>query len=159
MRALLAALFVLSLFVVPTQTSAQEREDREPGGALSMQNYLALSNDQEAQLSFGGFRSYLERVQHEEPELYSLLDERLDVLEDRETTADYVFGFGAVISTLSLIAAIPTHEVVGLDPALGFVVGGSAGLLITLIVQAILRPGHSDLMALIDAHDRSLGRR
>ena len=47
----------------------------------------------------------------------------------------------------------------GLDPALGMIIGGASTFLLGVIIQAIIRPSHDDLVALIDLHDQRLGRR
>ncbi len=156
MRVFVAVTLGLSMIVGPALASAQ---DIAPGGALDPESYVALSADQRAQMSLGGFRGYLERVRQDDENLYSLLDTRLDELEERETIADVVFWTGATLSVGALVAAIPINDEFGLDASLGFIVGGAGAFLLTLIIQAILRPGHDDLMALIDLHDRQLGRR
>jgi hypothetical protein len=164
----------LALWALPAAASAQEAElpdvgppepeafgpaDAPEGGALEAEGYVALSADPRAQASLGGFRAYLERTRELDEALYAALDPRLAELERRETAADWVFGVATGLSVGALVAAIPVHETLGLDPAIGFLVGGGATFVLGLIVQAVLRPGHADLMRLIDLHDERLGRR
>ena len=73
--------------------------------------------------------------------------------------ADVVFWTGTVLSVGALVSAIPVHEEVGLDPALGLIIGGASTFLLAVIIQAFIRPNHDDLMRLIDLHDQHLGRR
>lgn len=157
-----AAITVLLLSLAPLSAAAQD-DDRvvspDDADALEAEGYVALSADQRAQLSFDGFRAYLERVQDEDDGLYRLLDPRLDALEERNTIADVIFWTGTVLAVGALVSAIPVHEELGLDPSLAFIFAGIGTFAVAVIVQAIVRPGHSDLMRLIDLHDERLGRR
>lgn len=157
-----AAITVLLLSLAPLSAAAQD-DDRvvspDDADALEAEGYVALSADQRAQLSFDGFRAYLERVQGEDDGLYRLLDPRLDALEERNTIADVIFWTGTVLAVGALVSAIPVHEELGLDPSLAFIFAGIGTFAVAVIVQAIVRPGHSDLMRLIDLHDERLGRR
>ncbi len=157
-----AAITVLLLSLAPLSAVAQD-DDRvvspDDAEALEAEGYVALSADQRAQLSFDGFRAYLERVQDEDDGLYRLLDPRLDALEERNTIADVIFWTGTVLAVGALVSAIPVHEELGLDPSLAFIFAGIGTFAVAVIVQAIVRPGHSDLMRLIDLHDERLGRR
>ena len=156
MRSFLPTTLVLLALLAPGQVAAQEGA---VSGALDPESYVALSADQQAQMTLGGFRGYLERVREDDAELYSLLDRRLDSLEERSTIADVVFWTGTALGAGALVSAIPVHEELGLDPAIGFIIGGVSTFVLGIIIQAILRPGHGDLMALIDLHDQRLGRR
>ncbi len=132
------------------------------GGALDPESYVALSADDQAQLTLGGFRRYLERIHATDAALYAELDPRLDELEGRETAADVIFWTGTGLGVAALIAAIPVYtELPDLDPGvtIGLVVGGLATFLLGVVIQAIVRPGHDDLVRLIDAHDAFVGRR
>ena len=144
------------LLALPLDCVAQ---DLPAGGPLDPESYAALSAYQLAQLNLDGFRGYLEHVRDDDEVLYGVLDRRLDGLEERVTIADVVFGVSLGLGAAALITAIPVHEEVGIDPALGLVVAGASTVLLGIIVQAIVRPGHGDLMALIDLHDHQLGRR
>lgn len=144
--------------------AAQDDLPALPSGALDPESYVALSADQRAQMSLGGFRGYLERVREDDVQLYGILDVRLVVLEERETIADIIFWTATGLAAVSLITAIPVHEVLRdgpslADEALAFIIGGASAFLLGVIIQAIIRPGHDDLMALIDLHDHQLGRR
>lgn len=153
MRSVQAALLWV-LILAPGVAAAQEEDD-----TLDPVSEMALSADQRAQLSLEGFRVYLERVREEDDALYQLLDPRLDALEERNTIADVIFWTGTGLAVASLGAAIPVHEELGLDAALGFIIGGVSTFLLGIVIQAVVRPGHSDLMALIDLNDQRLGRR
>lgn len=142
------------LLVAPALASAQAE-----GGALDPHSYVSLSADQDAQLSLGGFRAYLERIQEGDEALYRALDPRLRGLEELDSTANIIFGVSAGLSLGALIAAIPVHEKVDQDIAYGLIIGGVSAFILGVIIQAIVRPGHGDLMALIDLHDREAGRR
>ncbi|MCA9609397.1 MAG: hypothetical protein KC619_27540 [Myxococcales bacterium] len=160
MRTLLT---VLCLSVIPLGAAAQDLPDDpvapDDDEALEADGYVALSADQRAQMSFDGFRSYLERIHDEDDGLYQLLDPRLDALEERNTIADVVFWTGTALAVGALVSAIPVHEELGLDPSLAFIFAGVGTFALAVIIQAIVRPGHSDLMQLIDLHDQRLGRR
>lgn len=160
-------LLVVALLAGPVSALAQDLPDTGPppqpealpGGALEADGYVALSADQRAQMSLGGFRSYLERTRASDPSLYDLIAPPLRGLEERETAADVIFWVATGLSVGALIAAIPVYEELGLDPAIGFLVGGASTFVLGLIVQAVVRPGHRDLMRLIDLYDERLGRR
>ena len=145
------------------QLDIERPEDREAD------QYAALSADQRAQLSLGAFRAYLERTREvDDGRLYRALDPRLDDLEERTLAADAVFWTGAGLSVAAVAAGIPLYAVFD-DPAsgdptlqdlgLGLMIGGAATFLVAVIIQAVLRPGQDDLVALIDLHDEQLGRR
>lgn len=153
MRLVHTVLAAATALALASPAAAQEDEALEPDG------YVVLSADQRAQLSLGGFRDYLERVRDEDDSLYQLLDPRLDALEERDVIADVIFWTGTALSVGALVSAIPVHEELGLDPALGFIIGGASTFLLAVIVQAVIRPGQSDLFALMDLHDERLGRR
>ena len=140
--------------MAPTPASAQAE-----GGALDPHSYVSLSADQDAQLSLGGFRAYLERIREGDQDLYDALDPRLRGLEELDSTADIIFGAAVGLSLGALIAAIPVHEEVSQDIAYGLIIGGVSAFVLGVIIQAIVRPGHADLMGLIDLHDREAGRR
>jgi hypothetical protein len=152
MRALLA--FLLSFLPLTAQAQA-------PGGALDPESYVALSADDEAQLSLGGFRTYLERIRPTDPALYADLDLRLDALQERDVIADVIFGVGTGLGLAAAVAAIPVYTELegGTDLAIGLVIAGVSTFVLGLVIQAIVRPGHGDLLALIDYHDELVGRR
>jgi hypothetical protein len=131
------------------------------GGALDPESYAALSADDEAQLSLGGFRTYLDRIRTTDPALYADLDLRLDALQERDVIGDVIFGVGTGLGVAAAIAAIPVYTELedGTDLAIGLVIGGVSTFLLALIIQAIVRPSHGDLVALIDYHDELVGRR
>ena len=151
------AIVLVACLAFAAPAAAQDSDP--PAGALDPEGYVALSADQRAQLSLGGFRDFLERVREDDTDLYGLLDARLDGLEERDTIADVVFWIGTGLAVGALVAAIPVHEELGLDPAVGFIIGGVSTFVLAVIIQAIIRPGHDDLTALIDLHDQLLGRR
>ncbi len=163
------AVAFLSLLVASSASAqasnVQARVPQAPAaedGALDPDSYVALSADQQAQLTLGGFRGYLERIRPTDGALYAALDPQLDELESRETVADIIFWTGTGLGVAALLAAIPVYTLMpDLDPGvtIGLVVGGLTTFLVGVIVQAIVRPGHGDLMRLIDAHDRFLGHR
>ena len=151
---------LVALLSIPSSAFAQldDSESREA------EQYLALSADQRAQLSLGGFRAYLERTRDDDQEgLYQLLDPRLDDLESRETVADVVFWTATGLGVAAVAAGIPVfaeYEGQGLaDLGVGLIVGGASTFLLGLIIQAFVRPSHDDLVTLIDLHDEHLGRR
>lgn len=163
-------LLTAALLAAPAGAHAQdapgvmEEGGAEPaGGALSAEGYVALSADQRAQISLDGLRAYLERTRASDEALYDALDPPLAELESRETTADVIFWTATGLSLAALIGAIPAYELAGedlrTDLAVGLLVGGVSTFVLGLIVQAILRPGHGDLVRLIDRHDELLGRR
>jgi len=156
MRTFLVAALTIALSPLAAQAQDADpmRDDVEEPPAVGV-----LSADQRAQLSLGGFRDYLERLREEDESLYRLLDPRLDGLEERNVIADVVFWTGTILAVGALVSAIPVHEEVGLDPALGLIVGGASTFLLAVIIQAFVRPNHDDLMRLIDLHDEQLGRR
>ncbi len=131
------------------------------GGALDPESYAALSADDEAQLSLGGFRTYLDRIRTTDPALYADLDLRLDALQERDVIGDVIFGVGTGLGVAAAIAAIPVYTELedGTDLAIGLVIGGVSTFLLALVIQAIVRPSHGDLVALIDYHDELVGRR
>ncbi len=131
------------------------------GGALDPESYAALSADDEAQLSLGGFRTYLDRIRTSDPALYADLDLRLDALQERDVIGDVIFGVGTGLGVAAAIAAIPVYTELedGTDLAIGLVIGGVSTFLLALVIQAIVRPSHGDLVALIDYHDELVGRR
>jgi predicted cobalt transporter CbtA len=147
----------LAVFLVCSLAGAASAQQ---GGALDPESYAALSADDEAQASLGGFRRYLERVRADDAVLYHTLDPRLDDLESRELTADIVFWTLTGLSVAALVTAIPVYTELDSEEAMiGLVIGGVSTFLIGVIVQSIVRPGHGDLVALIDTHDEILGRR
>lgn len=146
-------------FVAVAAPAAAQDGGSPTGGAMSAEGYVALSADERAQLSLGGFRRYLDRTREADPSLYRVLDARLEDLEYRETAADVVFWTTTGLGVAAAAAAIPIHLEVNEDLAIGLIVGGASTFLIGLIVQAIVRPGHADLMQLVDLYDEQLGRR
>ena len=110
-------------------------------------------------ICLGGFRRYLQRIEESDPQLYRLLDPRLSELEERSTVADVVFGVSLGLSIAGAFGTIPAYEFAGEEAALGVALGSVGLLLVGAIVQAIIRPGHGDLVALIDLHDERVGRR
>lgn len=153
----------LALVVLLGAASARAQDEPAPtGGALDPTSYAALSADDQAQLTLGGFRGYLQRIRATDAALYAELDPRLRDLEGRETAADAVFWTATALGAGALIAAIPVYTELGegsTDIAVGLVVGGLSTFLVGLIVQAIVRPGQQDLVQLIDHHDDLVGRR
>lgn len=152
----------LALVVLLGAASARAQDEPAPtGGALDPASYAALSADDQAQLTLGGFRGYLQRIRATDAALYAELDPRLRDLEGRETAADAVFWTATALGAGALIAAIPVYTELeeGTDIAVGLVVGGLSTFLVGLIVQAIVRPGQQDLVQLIDHHDDLVGRR
>lgn len=152
------AIIVLSLCVC----SVAHAQAPAGGGALDPESYVALSADDQAQLTLGGFRRYLERIRPVDAALYAALDPQLADLEGRDTAADVIFWTATGLGVAALVTAIPVYtELPELDPGvtIGLVVGGLATFLVGVLIQAIVRPGHGDLVRLIDAHDAFLGRR
>lgn len=157
------------VLAAPALSQAQASTDAPPpsapssGSALDPDSYVALSADQDAQTSLSGFRAYLERTREADPRLYRVLDLRLDDLESRDTAADVVFWTATGLGVAAMIAAIPVYTELsndlGQDLAIGLLVGGASTFVLGLIIQAIVRPSHGDLVALIDLHDQHLGRR
>src|SRR5688500_12057023 len=80
---------------------------QETGGALDPESYVALSADDDAQLTLGGFRRYLERTRSYDQQLYRQLDPRLRGLEERELAADVIFWTATGLSIAALVTAIP----------------------------------------------------
>ena len=157
MRIAISLFAALVGFSVTSSVAAQEVTS--PGGALDPTTYASLTADDEAQVSLGGFRLYLERIEESDPQLYGLLDPRLRDLEDRSTAADVVFGVSLGLAVAGALGAIPAYELAGEEAAIGVLLGRAGLLLIGAIVQAIIRPGHGELVALIDLHDERVGRR
>ena len=157
MRIAISLFAALVGFSVTSSVAAQEVTS--PGGALDPTTYASLTADDEAQVSLGGFRLYLERIEESDPQLYGLLDGRLRDLEDRSPAADVVFGVSLGLAVAGALGAIPAYELAGEEPAIGVLLGSAGLLLIGAIVQAIIRPGHGELVALIDLHDERVGRR
>ena len=158
-RTLIAAATALPLWAGAAVAEIEIEEVTSPGGALDPTTYASLTADDEAQVSLGGFRLYLERIEESDPQLYGLLDGRLRDLEDRSTAADVVFGVSLGLAVAGALGAIPAYELAGEEPAIGVLLGSAGLLLIGAIVQAIIRPGHGELVALIDLHDERVGRR
>ena len=164
-RDLLVALALGALTVgaltlsAPALACAQSDAEPRGGGVFDAASYDALSADQEAQLSLGGFRLYLERTRDLDESLYALLDPRLDDLEYRESAADVVFGLGGGLGLAVAVAGIPVYTEVSQDAGVALLVAGASTAVLALIIQALVRPGHGDLVALIDMHDERLGRR
>lgn len=158
MRIVLATLLAIGL--APACALAQDDLElpTEPGDE-ELEGPAVLSSDPRAHLSLGGFRGYLERLREDDDALYGILDPRLDALEERNTIADVIFWTGTALAVGALVSAIPVHEELGLDASLAFIFAGVGTFALAAIVQAIVRPGQSDLMALIDLHDQRLGRR
>lgn len=153
---------MLSLLALGAAPAAAQDDGGDPaptGGALSAEGYVALSADERAQLSLDGFRRYLDRTRDADPSLYALLDPRLDDLEYREDVADVIFWTGTALGAAAIAAGIPVWTEVDQDAGIAMVAGGAGLFLVGLIVQAILRPGHGDLMAIVDLYDERLGRR
>lgn len=155
MRVLATLAFALSL--APLGAHAQAPS----GGALDPESYATLAADDEAQLTLGGFRGYLERIRPTDAALYAALDPRLDGLEERDVIADVIFGVGTGLGIALSVAAIPAYVELdgGEDVAIALVVAGVSTFVLGVVIQAIVRPGHGDLMALIDQHDELVGRR
>src|SRR5690606_18076397 len=133
------------------------------GGALDPESYAALSADEHAQLTLGGFRRYLERIRPSDAALYAALDPSLRDLEGRETAADAIFWTATGLGAAALVAAIPVYTELGEgvreEAAIGLVAGGLSTFVLGLVIQAIVRPSHRDLVLLIDRHDELVGRR
>lgn len=130
------------------------------GSALDPESYQALAADEDAQVSLGGFRRYLERIRESDALIYRQLDPRLDDLELRTVAADVVMGITIGLGVAALVTAIPIEtELRQTDAAIGLLIGGLSAILVGVIVQAIVRPSHQDLVLLIDAHDELVGRR
>lgn len=156
MRALLMIAVSLSS---PLGALAQTSEP-----ALESNGYVALSADDEAQSSLGGFRRYLERIHTNDAELYLALDPPLRELESRETWSDVVFWTATILAIGAMVAAIPiaVDSSISQDHTLiaGTLIGGGGAIfVIGLLINAFLRPGHDDLQALVDRHDALVGRR
>ncbi|HEY8429673.1 MAG TPA: hypothetical protein VIL20_14915 [Sandaracinaceae bacterium] len=155
-----ALVFAVLLSAVPA--SAQDAPPPS-GGALDPESYVALAADEDAQFTLGGFRRYLERIRASDAALYAALDPRLRDLEGRETAADAIFWTATGLSVAALVAAIPVYTELGEgvreEAAIGLVAGGLGAFVLGLVVQAIVRPGHQDLLLLIDRHDELVGRR
>ncbi len=168
MRACLALTLTLASVLGPSAAMAQLDDAALEGAADPSAEGddlgVALSADQRAQLSLGGMRQYLERIREPDDDgLYALLDPRLDALEEREVAADVVFWTGTALGVAAVAAGIGVfaeYQGQGLaDLGLGLMIGGASAFVLGLIIQAILRPGHDDLLRLIDLHDEHLGRR
>lgn len=150
------------LLFAASSARAQDEEAAPLGGALDPESYVALSADEHAQLTLGGFRLYLERIRPTDAALYAQLDPRLRELEGRDAAADAVFWTATGLSVAALIASIPVYtevEGIGQDAAIGLIIGGVSTFVLGVVIQAILRPGHPDLVQLIDYHDELVGRR
>ncbi|MGF1468062.1 MAG: hypothetical protein ACFCGT_18220 [Sandaracinaceae bacterium] len=151
---------VLTLMSLGGAGSAAAQDSPPTGDVLSPEGNPVLAADQIAQQSIGGFRVYLERIRPTDPDLYAALDPTLDRLERRLFFANLTFGVSAVLGIGGLAVGIPfITEDVNEGVGIGLTVAGAATLALGLLIQAILRPGQSDLLALIDEHDRFLGRR
>ncbi len=152
----------LVLMLVLAASSARA-QDAPSGGALDPESYATLSADEHAQLTLGGFRHYLERIRASDAALYAQLDPRTRDLEGRETAADVVFWTATGLGAAALIAAIPVYTELGdsggSDVAIGLLIGGLSAFVLGVVIQAIVRPGHQDLVRLIDYHDELVGRR
>jgi hypothetical protein len=152
-------LALVCLCCAPSAAHAQQA----PGGALEAEGYVALSADEGAQQTLGGFRAYLERVRRDDLSLYRALDPPLDDLQWRDTIADVIFWTATGLAVAAVVTAIPIYtelrDQVGREPTIGLVIAGISTFVVGAIVQAIVRPTHGDLMALIDLHDQILGRR
>jgi hypothetical protein len=163
MRTLASALLLASLAspaAVMAQSGADEGAPPPPaGGVFDPASYASLTADDEAQMTLGGFRNYLERISQSDPGIYRLLDPRLDDLEYRDTAADVVFGVSFGLGLAALGVSIPIYTEIGETPGIGLIVGGLSAIVIGIVIQAIVRPGHPDLVALIDLHDERVGRR
>jgi hypothetical protein len=150
--------FVALLVFSPALARAQEG-----GSALDPESYVALSADDRAQLSIGGFRSYLERIRSGDELLYRELDPHLDDLESRELAADVIFGVGTGLSIAALVSVIPVYTELSAQDSepimIGLISAGLGTFVISIIIQAIVRPGQGDLVRLIDQHDELVGRR
>ena len=146
------------LLLAPASASAQLLDSAET--EEESQDSLVLTGDDLAQLNLGDFRAYLERIRGAEDDgLYRLLDPRLDDLEGRETAADVIFWTSAGLGVAAVVAGIPVYEEVSQDAGIAMFVAGGGTFLLGVIIQAVLRPSHGDLLALIDLHDEHLGRR
>jgi hypothetical protein len=155
-----------SALLFATSASAQESGPDELPSAPApddAEGYVSLSADDLAQLSLGGFRRYLNRIRATDAELFAQLDPQTAALEERDTVADVIFGTATSVSVAALVAAVPVYTEIGAptgsDVAIGLVVAGLSTFALGVIIQAIVRPGHSDLVALIDRHDELVGRR
>lgn len=163
MRTLASVLLLVSL-ASPVAATAQSEGGSDPtarhgGGVFDPASYASLTADDDAQLSLGGFRGYLERISESDPGIYRLLDPRLDDLEYRDSAADVVFGVSFGLGLAALGTSIPVYLEVGEEPGIGLIIGGLSAIVIGIVIQAIIRPGHQDLVALIDLHDERVGRR
>lgn len=147
----------------PGVAQAQSEDELVRAEDREAEQYVALSADQRAQMSLGAFRTYLERTREDDQRLYERLDPRLDELESREVAADVIFWSATGLGAVAVAVGIPLfseyqNESLA-DVGIGLMVGGAATFLLGIIVQAIIRPGQGDLMALIDMLDTQLGRR
>lgn len=150
----------LATLAAPALASAQIDPAADP--ALEPGGYVALSADDEAQASLGGFRLYLERIRPTDEQLYLQLDPELDGLEGRELASDVVFWSTAILGLGAMIAAIPIATEVrpdGTSISVGMVIGGGLTFALGLLINAFIRPSRGDLMAIIDHHDELVGRR
>lgn len=152
-------LTLLVLLLIPAPASAQLDDE----GGREAEEYVALSADQRAQLSIGGFREYLERTREEDERLYEAIDPRLSDLESRELAADVIFWTATGLGVAAVAAGIPVYTEFQdrslADLGIGLMIGGASTFLLGVIIQAILRPNHDDLVAVIDLYDELLGRR
>ncbi len=155
--------FAAAMVCVVLSSASVEAQEGPSGSALDPNSYVALSADELAQISLGGFRSYLERIRAGDALLYRQLDPRLDSLEERELAADVVFWVGTGLGIAALASAIPVYLLVREerrdDPTIGLIVAGLSTFVLGVIIQAIIRPAHGDLVQLIDLHDELVGRR
>jgi hypothetical protein len=152
------AWILAAISLIPLAAAAQEGD-----AAMDANGYVALSADDEAQASLGGFRRYLERIRPTDPDLYLALDPTLDGLQERETWADVIFWTGTILGGGAMIAAIPVASEGPLADrtaiAIGLISAGATTFLLGLIINAFVRPNHDDLMQLVDRHDSLVGRR
>lgn len=154
MRLSFAVVLLVGALSSPALASAQSG-----GGALDPESYVSLSVDQRAQLTLSGFRLYLERIREGDEELYGALDPRLHALEERDVIADAIFWSATGLSLGAVAVGIPVYQEVSVDAGIGLLIGAAGTFVLGVIIQALIRPGHDELMALIDLHDEQVGRR
>jgi hypothetical protein len=144
---------------------------------LPQPNHLAIG-DQYYEASVAGLRNYLDSIRTVRPDLYAQLDPKVSELESRQTAAIGVLVAGVVAGGASIVYAFAGRDTCN-DPQLGdpafnekvrqwgdcndanmsktatFIVIGLGTMAAGLVGAAIVAPGRSDLMQILNEHNRS----